>query len=79
MKKLPGRDVYFQKDGQDPRNYRVDFTRVNERFGFEPAFTVEDGIDELIWALENSLFPIRSGEERERYGNYELDKTLLLD
>jgi len=79
LKKLPGRDVYFQKDGQDPRNYRVDFTRVSERFGFEPAFTVEDGIDELIWALENSLFPIRSGEERERYGNYELDKTLLLD
>ncbi len=40
----------------DPRNYRVNFSKVKEIMHFEPSFSVEDGIQELIFALSNHLF-----------------------
>jgi nucleoside-diphosphate-sugar epimerase len=47
--------TYVQRD-EDPRDYRVDFSRIRAALGFVPAATVADGVDELIAALERGRF-----------------------
>ncbi len=56
LSRLPDAKVRYQPEGPDPRNYRVDFTKIRERLHFKPLYTVEDGVDELIAALDAGLF-----------------------
>lgn len=72
LEQLPEARVRYQEHGSDPRNYRVDFTRVRERLNFEPEFTLEDGIRELIAAMRQSLF-LDIDQPRGFYGNHEID------
>lgn len=65
-----GKVVYNSK-GSDPRNYRVSFNKVKEVLGFEPEFTVEKGIKELIEALNVGLYS-DSMKNLEKYGNYKI-------
>ena len=46
---MPDADIAFTGEvGEDPRNYRVNFDRLNERVsGFRPEFTLESGMEEL--------------------------------
>jgi dTDP-D-glucose 4,6-dehydratase len=37
----------------DPRNYRVDFDKLANVFGFHPTRTVSDGIAEIVRAVDN--------------------------
>ena len=47
LKLIPdGKVKYVYKD-EDPRNYRVDFTRIKDQLGFEISRTVPDGIAEV--------------------------------
>ena len=71
LAKLPGRNVSYKENSDDPRNYRVNFNKVRETLFFEPAYTVEDGIAETIWALDNKLLDDVEAR-RSFYGNYEL-------
>lgn len=74
---LPGAKVAYQEQGSDPRNYRVDFSKIRERLQFEPRYTVRDGIEELVRALDNNMFA--DVDERPNfYGNYEIDYPLPL-
>ena len=69
---MPDAPVAYQAHGSDPRNYRVDFKKIRERLNFTPRFSVEDGIQELIRALDQNLFD--DAETRANfYGNYEID------
>lgn len=70
-KRLPDAPVAYQEHGEDPRNYRVDFTKVRERLYFEPSMTVPDGIDELITAMGQHLFD-RVDARPNFYGNREI-------
>ena len=70
------RTCYNQK-GSDPRNYRVSFEKVKNTLDFKPIFSVKDGINELINALELGLFK-NSIINRQDYGNYELFYDKLL-
>ena len=47
--------TYVHRD-EDPRDYRVDFSRIRDELGFVPRLTVPDGVDELIAALERGRF-----------------------
>ena len=71
MEYLPKSKVRYQKHGSDPRNYRVDFSRVREELNFSPQYTVKNGIVELLSAIENRVF-----EHVEKYpvvyGNYKI-------
>ena len=71
LERLPGRRVTTKPDSADPRNYRVDFSKVRTRLGFEPRYSVADGIDEIIWAIETGLLGDVE-ERRDFYGNYSL-------
>ena len=38
---------YLQK-GNDPRNYKVDFSKVKNMLGFIPKYSLDDGVREII-------------------------------
>jgi nucleoside-diphosphate-sugar epimerase len=46
----------FVAGGFDRRNYKVDFSKIRTKLHFEPQFTVEHGIVELIAALKQGFF-----------------------
>ena len=66
--------IYNQNDS-DPRNYRVSFKKVKEELGFEPLFSVEDGVEELIKALNIGLFN-DSLTNKPKYGNFKINYSL---
>jgi nucleoside-diphosphate-sugar epimerase len=41
---------------EDPRDYRVSFDKIQRELGFHITRTVDDGIREIIDALEQGLF-----------------------
>ena len=69
--RLPNRKVSYKDNSSDPRNYRVDFSKLNNKLGFECKYSVADGVDELIAGMEEHLFD--DVETRKLYyGNYGL-------
>ena len=44
-------EVVTQGDAPDPRDYRVSFEKIRRGLGFEPQFSVEDGIREVAAAM----------------------------
>jgi nucleoside-diphosphate-sugar epimerase len=47
---------FVDRGGADRRNYKVDFRKIREQLHFTPAFTVEQGIIELLAALRQGFF-----------------------
>jgi len=72
LKIIPDGKVKYQEHGSDPRNYRVNFKKVKTVLGFEPKYTVQDGIDELVDAMDNHIFD-HVDENKNFHGNYEID------
>lgn len=72
LKHIPNGKVIYNAKGSDPRNYKVSFKKVKDVLGFEPKFTVNDGIQELIEALKIGLYS-DSLENSYNYGNYEIN------
>ncbi|MGW9684595.1 NAD-dependent epimerase/dehydratase family protein [Flagellimonas sp. 2504JD1-5] len=70
---LPDAKVRYSANGTDPRNYRVSFDKVKTVLGFEPEYTIEMGIKELISALEMGLYA-DCISSREKYGNYQITR-----
>lgn len=66
---LPEANIKYGENGSDPRNYKVSFKKAKEILGFEPKFTVKDGIEELIKAFELGVYK-DSLENKNKYGNY---------
>lgn len=69
---LPDAKVRYQEHGSDPRNYRVNFRKVRETLGFEPEYTVEYGVKELLSAIHEHVFD-RADLMRNFHGNYEIE------
>ena len=63
--------VSYKEGGVDPRNYRVDFTKVRDTLGFEPQFDIYYGIREIMAAMQSNVFA-GVDENRNYYGNYEI-------
>lgn len=53
---VPGTDLEFVVRNEDPRSYRVDFTKVAEQLGFTVDWSIDDGIAELAPALQQGVF-----------------------
>lgn len=69
--RLPDRKVSYRQDSDDPRNYKASFEKVRSKLYFEPAYSVADGIDEILWALRSHLLDDVESR-RNYYGNYEV-------
>lgn len=74
-KNLNDCNIVFNQNDSDPRNYRVSFKKVKDVLGFEPAFSVEQGVEELIKALEIGLYS-DSISNKNIYGNYKINYSL---
>lgn len=55
VSQLPGSRVQYVKKEEDPRDYRVDFTRIRSELGFEITTRVPDGIREIRALLDSGL------------------------
>ena len=55
LKHLPDTEIeYVQKD-EDPRDYRVDFSRIHDVLGFDSAVTVDHGVREVIRLISDRV------------------------
>ena len=54
-KQIPDMRVRFVKKDEDPRDYRVDFTKIATQLGFRITRRVPDGIREIKYLLEAGL------------------------
>tara|TARA_B100001750_G_scaffold248161_1_gene277194 strand:- start:645 stop:1649 length:1005 start_codon:yes stop_codon:yes gene_type:complete len=75
LDKIPNGKVKYQDDGKDTRNYRVSFEKIRSILGFEPSFNIEDGINELLYAIDNNIFD-KVEDNKIFHGNYEIDYLL---
>ncbi|OQX82687.1 MAG: hypothetical protein B6D63_07390 [Candidatus Latescibacteria bacterium 4484_7] len=64
---IPGIDMEIVQEAVDKRNYRVDFSRIKETFEFEPEYSIETGVLEIIFALDSSGM---MDPENEIYSNF---------
>lgn len=53
---IPHAKIRFQEKGSDPRDYRVNFKKIREVLHFEPKYTIDDGVAEIIKALDQKIF-----------------------
>lgn len=72
LERIPDGKVKYKEHGSDPRNYRVSFEKVKNALGFEPKYTIEDGISELIEAINNHVFDYVDANNNF-HGNYEIN------
>jgi len=71
LEKVPDGKVCYQEHGNDPRNYRVSFDKVKSLLGFEPKYTIQDGVNELLDAIQNHVFD-HVDENFNYFGNFEI-------
>lgn len=69
---VPDAKVRYREHGSDPRNYRVDFGKIRKALGFQPDYTVRDGVRELMEAISSHIFD-RADSMRNFHGNYEIE------
>jgi nucleoside-diphosphate-sugar epimerase len=69
---LPDARVRYQEHGSDPRNYRVNFEKVRNTLGFEPEYSVDFGVRELLGVIGEHIFD-RADLTRNFHGNYEIE------
>ncbi len=73
---IPSARVIVQDDLVDPQNYQVNCSKIHTRLGFSPRWTVEQGIQQVIAAIQ-------AGEVKDykeaRYSNIKFLSTTGLD
>ncbi len=75
LSKLPNIQVDYNSNDVDPRNYKVDFSRVYNKFNFVPKYDLDYGIDELNESFKKNIFNFNS-KNINKFGNYSLDHLL---
>jgi len=69
---LPSGKVSFTNKSQDPRNYKVNFSKIENLLNFKISYSVNDGIEEIIEFLKkkNNYF---SDIDKSQLGNYVIE------
>lgn len=60
-------NVIFQEKGSDPRNYKVNFNKVNQYLNFVTKYDVEDNILNMINTIKDYKII-----DKSKYGNYQI-------
>jgi nucleoside-diphosphate-sugar epimerase len=50
---VPSAQLICSESGEDPRNYRVNFSRIRKALNFEPEWTLEAGIQQVVEAIRS--------------------------
>jgi nucleoside-diphosphate-sugar epimerase len=69
---IPHCDLRFLSHGSDPRNYKVNFNKVQSVLGFQSTYSLERGIEELINSLGQGSFD-NYLDDKNFFGNYEIE------
>ena len=72
---VPNGKVRYKENGMDPRNYRVNFSKIQSQLDFTPEYSVDDGIRELVSALNQGLFHNIDTPD-SFFGNYNINYPL---
>lgn len=56
-------DVEFVEKGNDPRDYKVSFEKINKDLGYSTKYRVVDGVKEIEFAITNNIIKDYSNEE----------------
>ena len=72
LESIPDAKVKYKENGSDPRNYKVSFKKIEQKLGFKPKYSIDDGVKELIDAFRIGLYN-DSIINKEYYGNYVLN------
>ena len=72
LKHCPSVQIKYKENGSDPRNYKVNFSKIRDVLGFAPRYSVEMGILEVLDYMESEDF-VYSEMHKKKYGNYVLD------
>jgi hypothetical protein len=51
----PDAAIEFVHRNEDPRDYRVAFSKIKTRLGFDVSLTVSDGIAEIVELVKNGI------------------------
>ena len=51
---VPDAEITLDLDFADKRNYRVSFEKIRKRLGFEPTWTMDRGISQVIAGLRSN-------------------------
>ena len=70
---IPTRKISFLKGDSDPRNYRVNFSKVKETLNFDTELSVQTGIKEIHEAIKSNYFKGENTELKE-LGNFKIKK-----
>ena len=66
------KNVSFTNKKFDPRNYRVNFSKIEKKLNFKIKYSVEEGIEEIIDYLKNNKESIKN-HDPDLYGNYSIN------
>ena len=66
-KKISNTKVVFKSGDVDPRNYRVNFSKIQNVLNFKSKYSVSYGIDEII-----NNFQLFKDKDKKFFGNYEI-------
>jgi hypothetical protein len=69
---IPNIKVNYLTSGGDPRNYKVNFSKVRESLGFIAEYTIQNGIAEIINEIKSKKFNI-SDKTSNYHGNYDIN------
>jgi nucleoside-diphosphate-sugar epimerase len=64
--------VVFKDKGTDPRNYKVNFSKIREVLNFSPSYSLEEGVVEILSFLQTKEIDL-SAQNRNLFGNYYLE------
>lgn len=70
-KNLGPQKVEYKSQGSDPRNYKVDFQKIESILGFRAQHSIAMGVKELLAGLELGLYK-DAEQNRNFYGNFEV-------
>ncbi|MCX5666802.1 MAG: NAD-dependent epimerase/dehydratase family protein [Candidatus Omnitrophica bacterium] len=71
---FPGISIRQQGQSKDPRNYKVDFTKIENALGYKAGTSVRDGLMELRDVFERGEI---SDPEDSRYSNIKAIKEIM--
>lgn len=66
--------VQYEKDGEDPRNYRVNFQKMRDLLNFEPKYKIDYGIKEIISYLESNRI---DDKKISQMGNFKIKRDII--
>jgi nucleoside-diphosphate-sugar epimerase len=75
---LPDTTVYDAPDDPDKRNYNVNFDKIKNILNFYPTKSVEDGVKEIVDALENGQVNDSLETVTVKYYKHLIDSDKLL-